>query len=416
MLLHWLWFAHRPNVSSGTKAALLRHFSDAEDIFYATEEMLKEAGSISAGELTSLMDHDTADAEKILSECVRLNIEILTFGDKAYPKRLKAIYDPPAVLYYKGTLPDFDDLPAVGVVGTRGASLYGRQVAGKMGYELASGGCVLVSGLAEGIDGAAMEGAATADGIIVGVLASGADIIYPRKNRELYAKTQRLGCILSEFAPGTPPYKGNFLQRNRIISGLSCGVVVIEAPERSGSLNTARHAAEQGRDVFVVPGNVDMSGFVGSNRLLRSGAIAVSCGQDVFGEYEALFPGKIRKPDLKKSAPIPSAEEKGVSEPAGNQTEKAGISRKKEERKKKLTEKSIDNGTSAPYIDLKDILAGLSPDESTVVSAIGEGERLVDDVIADTGMTAGKVLGILTILEIKGRVKRIPGKRVSLRR
>lgn len=416
MLLHWLWFAHRPHLTSGAKAALLRHFSDAEDIFCAPEQVLAEAADMTPEGLAALRDHDTADAEKILSECARQNIQILTYGDKAYPRRLKAIYDPPAVLYYKGTLPDFDNFPTVGVVGTRRASLYGLQAAGKMGYDLARSGSLVVSGMAEGIDGAAMEGAVAADGIVIGVLGSGVDVVYPRKNRKLYASVQRRGCILSEFAPGTEPLKWNFPQRNRIISGLSCGVAVIEAPERSGALLTAKQAVEQGRDVFVLPGNVDMASFVGSNRLLRSGAIAVSCARDILGEYEALFPGKLRKTEPGEPSPTKACQTQMELQEQEKTAKKTAGSREKADIKKKLTAKSIDNGTAAPYIDLNDILAGLSSDEAAVAKAIGETERLVDDVIAETGMTAGKVLGILTMLEIKGRVKRLPGKRVSVRR
>ena len=301
------------------------------------------------------------------------------------------------MLYYRGTLPDFDKLPTIGVVGTRHPSVYGRQAAKRLGGEIAAAGGLVVSGLAEGIDGAAMEAALSAGFPAVGVLGCGADVVYPRKHKALFRETERLGCILSEYAPGSPPLGWHFPRRNRIISGLSCGVVVVEAPERSGSLLTAKHALEQGRDVFVVPGNVDMESFRGSNRLLRSGAIAVSSGRDVMEEYDLLYPEKL----------LPK---KGLDKP-----KKAEKQEPKPEAPEILKKKTIDNGNPPPYSGQNDILQGLSADEQTVMTAIGTGIESVDDVIAKTGLPSGKVLGILTILEIRKKIVRHPGKRVSRR-
>lgn len=400
MLLYWLWLASRPEVGDGLKAALLRHFGDPEDLFFASKEEIAESEiqGLNEQNLAALCDRDLSGAEKILSDCSRLGISVLPFGDSAYPKRLQAIYDPPTVLYYKGRLPDFDHLAAIGVVGTRKASLYGIQAAKRIGKEIAEQGGLVVSGLADGIDGAAM-GAALGLGLpAVGVLGCGADVVYPRQNRELFAQTERLGCILSEFAPGTPPVKWNFPKRNRIISGLSCGVAVIEAPERSGSLLTARHALEQGRDVFVVPGNVDMESFVGSNRLLRSGAIAVSSGLDIMAEYEGLYTGKLSGSGAAQ-APVP---------PENRPEKNAPIP--------KIPQKTIDNGPSRPYSEQNDPFAGLSLDEKAVLAAVGEAPTAVDEIIAAAGLPSGRVLGILTVLEIRKKILRHPGKRVSRQR
>ena len=281
MLLYWLWLANRPNVSDGVKCALMRQFSDPQDVYFASEEELRQVPGMTRQALEALKGRDLEEAEKILEDCARLNIQVLTMKDDRYPQRLRGIYDAPVLLYYKGTLPELDRLASVGVVGTRKPSVYGLQMAQRMGAALASGGALVVSGLAEGIDGAAMLGALNPGVAAVGVLGCGADVVYPKSNRELFLQTECQGCILTEYAPGTPPHGWNFPRRNRIISGLSCGVGVVEAPEKSGALLTARMALDQGRDVFVIPGNVDMPGFVGSNRLLRDGAIAVSTGEDV---------------------------------------------------------------------------------------------------------------------------------------
>ena len=399
MLLYWLWLAQCNEVKDGVKAALVRQFEDPERLFFAEKQEILDAEieGLTGEHLDILLRHDLSAAEETLSDCAKAGLQVLTYDSPLYPKRLKAIYDPPIVLYYRGTLPDFDKLPTIGVVGTRHASVYGRQAAKRLGGEIAAAGGLVVSGLAEGIDGAAMEAALSAGFPAVGVLGCGADVVYPRKHKALFQETECLGCILSEYAPGSPPLGWHFPRRNRIISGLSCGVVVVEAPERSGSLLTAKHALEQGRDVFVVPGNVDMESFRGSNRLLRSGAIAVSSGRDVMEEYDLLYPEKL----------LPK---KGLDKP-----KKAEKQEPKPEAPEILKKKTIDNGNPPPYSGQNDTLQGLSADEQTVMTAIGTGIESVDDVIAKTGLPSGKVLGILTMLEIRKKIVRHPGKRVSRR-
>lgn len=399
MLLYWLWLAQCNEVKDGVKAALVRQFEDPERLFFAEKQEILDAEieGLTGEHLDILLRHDLSAAEETLSDCAKAGLQVLTYDSPLYPRRLKAIYDPPIVLYYRGTLPDFDKLPTIGVVGTRHPSVYGRQAAKRLGGEIAEAGGLVVSGLAEGIDGAAMEAALSAGFPAVGVLGCGADVVYPRKHKALFQETERLGCILSEYAPGSPPLGWHFPRRNRIISGLSCGVVVVEAPERSGSLLTAKHALEQGRDVFVVPGNVDMESFRGSNRLLRSGAIAVSSGRDVMEEYDLLYPEKL----------LPK---KGLDKP-----KKAEKQEPKPEAPEILKKKTIDNGNPPPYSGQNDILQGLSADEQTVMTAIGTGIESVDDVIAKTGLPSGKVLGLLTMLEIRKKIVRHPGKRVSRR-
>lgn len=295
MLVHWIWLAHRPGVNDRMKAALLRHFQDPEDIFYADSGAFGHIDGLTAEAVESLQDKNLAPAEEILEACGRTKLHVLTFRDAAYPVRLRNIADPPVVLYYKGRLPELDALPVIGIVGTRKASAYGLTTAKRMGYQIGKCGGIVVSGMAYGIDGMAMAGALTAGQKTVGVLGCGADIVYPLSNKALFKDVEEYGCILSEFPPGYPPGKWTFPRRNRIISGLSNGVLVIEAPEKSGALITARMAAEQGRDVFVVPGNIDQPGFVGSNRLLRDGAIMVSSGWEVLSEYEGLYPDKLHR-------------------------------------------------------------------------------------------------------------------------
>ena len=419
MLTHWIWLAHRPGVNDRVKLALLQHFRDPEDIYFADSDAFDHVEGLTVEVRDALREKNLIPAEEILERCSREKLHIVTYQDAAYPSKLKNIPDPPLVLYYKGQLPDFDGSPVIAVVGTRKASAYGMTTAKRLGYQIGKCGGILVSGMAYGIDGMAMSGALTAGQKVVGVLGCGADIVYPLSNRALFADVEKYGCILSEFPPGTQPGKWTFPKRNRIISGLSNGVLVVEAPEKSGALITARLAAEQGRDVFAVPGNIDMPSFVGSNRLLRDGAIMVSSGWDILSEYEALYPDKIRKND----APVHMTayadevlrgngeEEKRLPKVA----QKPVLPRENGDLKKKLEKKVIDKEQSAPYSDVNDILSKLSQPEQAIVKALQKGERLVDDVIAETGLTTGKLLSSLTMLELKGVLKRLPGKRITLK-
>ena len=417
MRVHWIWLAHRPGVSDRMKQILLEAFSDPEDVYccdsFAHIEGLSEAA------VEGLMDKTLGGAEEILDACRREKLHILTYRDAAYPMRLKNIPDPPLVLYYKGNVPDLDSTPVIGVVGTRKASSYGLTAAKRMGYQIAKCGGIVVSGMAFGIDGVAMQGALTAGGTVVGVLGCGAEQVYPVSNRALFADTERYGCILSEFPPGTPPYGWNFPKRNRIISGLSCGVLVVEAPERSGSLITARQALEQGRDVFVVPGNIDVSSFAGSLELMRDGGIPVRSGWDILSEYEAQFPGKVRRDTAPAHQTGYDDEVERIAEEStkigSRVAEKKHIPGKKTGTDKKNDKKAIDNCDLQPYSGNHKAKPALNPEEEKLVRAIGEGERLIDDVIAESGMNAGKVLTLLTLLTVRGVVKRLPGNRVTLK-
>ena len=417
MLIHWIWLAHRPGVSDRMKVNLLQHFREPEDIYFADGESYRHVEGMTAEAAESLKDKDLSAAEAALAACRREGLHILTFQDAAYPSKLKNIADPPILLYYKGQLPDFDALPVIGVVGTRKASAYGMQTAKRMGYQIGRCGGIVVSGMAYGIDGMAMAGALTAGQVTVGVLGCGADIVYPPSNRGLFRDVEAYGCILSEFAPGTPPARWTFPKRNRIISGLSNGVLVVEAPEGSGALITANHGLEQGRDVFVVPGNIDQPGFVGSNRLLRDGATLVSSGWDILSEYAALYPDKISREEAASSqraypdevAKVLAESEKPLPKVAQNRS----LPGKNKALKKNLEKKTIDNEASEAYSDVNTTLPKLSPDEQLIINALSSGERLVDDVIAETGLTTGKMLALLTMLELKGLVKRLPGKRIT---
>lgn len=418
MLIHWIWLSTRPGLNDRMKRALLDVFHDPEEVYFGDQTAYRTLEGITPEALESLQDKNLVPSADILQECNRKDIHICTIQDAAYPSRLKNIIDPPLVLYYKGNLAQLDNAPVVAIVGTRKATAYGMTAAKRMGYQIARCGGIIVSGAASGIDSMAMRGALTAGGYVVGILGNGADVVYPQSNRSLYADTQSRGCLLTEFPPGTPPYKWNFPKRNRLISGISNGVLVIEAPKGSGALITANAAAEQGRDVFVVPGNIDVPTNMGSNALLRDGAISVQSGWDVIGEYAAMYPGIVRHAtggdkqsayaDEVMSAVLET--EKTEAKVAQNPT-KIGKKINSGQRKEK---KPIDNREKESYIDRSDKLADLDEEQRALVALIGNACH-VDELIDRAGQPTANVLAALTLLEIMGVVQQLPGNRIKLK-
>ena len=286
-LRYWVWLSCVTGVRPLIKYRLAQTMGGPERIFFAKrEELLAAEPLLQTAEADKLADKSMERADKALRACEERGIGVLTVQDAAYPERLRHIPDPPAVLYVWGKLPPVDEAVLLAVVGTRKATPYGIKMAGKLGRELAQGGAVVVSGLAEGCDSAAMEAALRAGGVTVGVLGTAIDQIYPAKNRPLFEETRARGALVSEYPPGARTFPSDFKTRNRIITGLSLGVVVVEAPLRSGTRSTADHALEQGRDVFAVPGAVDAASSAGCNELIAQGAAPAVSGEAVLLERE----------------------------------------------------------------------------------------------------------------------------------
>ena len=384
MLKYWVWLSELKGLRNQTRLALLRRFGDPESIFYADADELLLTDGVERSQLKLLENHDLAPADRILADCQRLDIRLLTLSDAAYPGRLKNIYDPPALLYCKGRLPLLDDLLCVAVVGTRDCTPYGVACAEKLGFGLASGGAAVVSGLAKGIDAAAIRGALRAGGVTVGVVGNGLDVYYPYESRYLYEDVASAGILLSEYPPGTEPASGHFPVRNRIISGLSLAALVVEAPEKSGALITAATALEQGRDVFAVPGPIDAPASVGCNCLIRDGAGLVSDASDILREYEGRF-----VLNLKESREQP--------ETLGYQARMAPEPK-----------------PVAPTLSLRHSDAELTDDQIAVLKALSDTEPVqADDLTELVEIPTRRVLSALTVLEIDQYVAQHPGKRYT---
>lgn len=403
MLQHWIWFTARKGIGTRGRAALLRLFGSAERIYALTESECRKVEGFETRWLEPLLDKSLAPAEAVMEECDNKKIRLLTYCDEAYPTSLKNISDPPALLYYKGTLPDFNSEAAIAIVGSRKCSPYGLLHAKQFGKLIANSGAIVVSGGARGIDTIALRGALDSTMPVVAVLGCGVDVVYPRENRALFADIERHGCLISEYPPRTPPERGHFPVRNRIISGLTLGVLVVEAPEDSGALITAQLALEQGRDVYAIPGNVGVASCIGSNRLLREGAIMVENGWDVLKDYVPLYPDKLadgRSRELAQKVfrtrygmalpvytPLPAAE------PAGK--------------------KPVDNPPPKAYSDKKE--ASFSSDEQKVLETLQTEGVHCDELVVRSGLPASRLMAALTMLQIKQRAEKLPGNYYRLK-
>jgi DNA processing protein len=353
-----------PGIGNVLFFTLLDKFGSIEAVFSASANELSRAAGISNKIAAQIANYKGWD--KIQSYIDQLNsaeIKIITFQDKLYPKYLHNVYDRPVFLYVRGHL-EKDEIN-LAIVGSRAASTYGKYTTERISRELAQKGVTVVSGMARGIDSAAHRGALAARGRTIAVLGSGLDVIYPPENKKLFAEIIENGAVISEFPMGTPPIAANFPSRNRIISGISYGVLVVEAGEKSGSLITARLALEQGREVFAVPGSVETPASRGTNRLIKEGAKLIENADDILEEII---------PQLEKTKTF---------------------------NEKLLPENEVT--PSAKEIELTKI-------EKQVLGFISDKKIHIDDIIAAANLSPAEALSALTSLELKNLVTQHPGK------
>ena len=392
-LKYWLWLTTRRNLPVGGAHWLVEHFGTPEAVYFADPEEYALLAGDRPQLRESLMDKSLEGADLILGDCDRLGLRILTLSDADYPDRLKNIPDPPGVLYLKGRLFAFDEEIAIGVVGSRKPSEYGRRMAGKLGLELARHGALVVSGIAAGLDTEALRGALKGGGAVVSVLGGGVDVPYPYENRFLYQDVAAAGALISEYPPSTENAGFHFPIRNRIISGLSLGVVAVECARQSGTMRTVSHALDQDRDIFAVPGPADAVLSDGPHSLIRRGATLVTCGWDIVEEYADRFPGKARRPE-----PLPQGAEEARLEPDEPARAPVGA---------KLTEKAPDR----PLVDLDDPKLGFTDDQKDLLAALDGKKLRADDLVELAQIPTRRVLSALTMLQVKGYVAEHPGKR-----
>ncbi len=289
---YWIWLSSLVKIIPRKRLALLKHFSDPACIWEAGENELRASQLCTPKMISYITDADIRKGVEDITKSISASgADVITLHDPSYPQALKYTADPPIVLYCRGRLTQ-DEL-CVAVVGSRKATWYGLDMSKRLSSELARHGVTVVSGMARGVDSRAHYGALEAGGRTIAVLGCGVDIVYPRENRNLMNEICSKGAVISEFLPGTEPMPFNFPARNRIISGLSQGVVIVEASEKSGSLITADYALEQGRDVFAVPGNINSVNSSGTNRLIREGARIITCAGDILDELNVNHEGSL---------------------------------------------------------------------------------------------------------------------------
>lgn len=398
--LFWLWLSAINDVDPASRAALFQAVPSPEAFFRLSEKEYCAIEGISRKAAKNLANKNLEDAIRAKEFCENRGIQVLPFDSPLYPARLKAIYAPPAVIYIKGKLPLVDENAVISVIGTRKASEYGIRMGRSIGYEIARCGGIVVSGLTAGVDAAAAEGAIEG-GTCIGVLGTSIELA----RSPLAEKVSRQGALVSEYAPGTPTQRAFFRARNRIAAGLSLGVVVVEAPEKSGTRLFVNEALDQGKDIFALPGNVDSENSAGTLRLLKEGAQLVSHGWEVLEEYQSRYPDKIDT-DIHDTLLLQQKPEKA---PARK------ISKKKAEWKRKAEAipppepKKEENKNSFLMPD------NLTEPQQQIVKAIQNQCRCIDGIINETGLPAGQVLSQLTMLEIRGIIRRERANGIELK-
>ena len=398
MIKYWIWLSLCLDIGSTHMVPLLNTFGTPKDVYKTPINTLKDSFLLNANELKRLNNKNLDKVFKIIDECNQSKINIIPFDSDKYPIDLRKISNPPACIYIKGNLQDLNRLPIICMVGSRKISEYGKLVAWSLSGRLTCGGMTVLSGGAVGGDAAAHQGALAVGGKTIAVIPCGLNYDYLKTNDFLRKLITDNGCLISEFPPQAPLYKNAFQLRNRLLSALSLGVIVVEAPAKSGTLITVRHALEQGKDVFVVTGRPDDPNYAGSNLLLKDGAKPVFEADDVFLEYINQFPNII---DPKKAKSVNLSKlYRSLYTPKINMeepylSENIVVDTIKEKKSRKEIDKTLPKSVQIVY------------------NCIDNDVFCVDD-IANCGVSFEEILSSLTQLEIYGYIKAIPGGRYTI--
>ena len=408
-VLSWTWLSVRLGAASPYLNPLLEHFAAAADVYAADHAALAAVEGLPESVRLRLLDKDTDRVERILEDCRRLGIGVMTYDDPRYPRLLKQIAKPPAVLYFVGKPIDFDRKLGVAVVGTRTMTEYGRDVTYRFSYDLASAGAVIVSGMALGVDGMAAAGSLDAQMPTAVVLGSGLDVVYPKMHTKLYKCILRDGFAVSEYPPGAEPDARNFPQRNRIISGLARCVLVTECPETSGALITAREALAEGKPLFAVPGAITMPGSAGTNELIKSGsAKMVTSPTDILDLFE---PAHFPELDASAVGAMNYNAAKAESTYAvSTKTSKVAWAKVRRKKPESAPDDSPDTVRESSAPKVTETFVPMSETEKKIYACSPEeGQVSVDLIASGSGAPVPDVLTALLALTCKGVVRQLPG-------
>lgn len=427
-ILYWLWLSEKCAIATKDFRGLAEKFEDPFELYRLETEEIEHIEGISERLKNKLADKSLENAYSTLKYCKDNKVNIISYRDERYPKKLKDIENPPVLLYVLGELPDIDNRLCIGVVGTRSMSDYGKETACRISYELAAADAVIVSGMALGIDAVSAAGAIEAGGVTVAVLGCGIAKTYPKEHAKLKKAILKKGAVVSEYPPFEAPNAFNFPKRNRIISGLSGGVLVVEGSERSGALITAAKAISQGRELFALPGNVDSVNAEGPNELIRSGANVVLSSEDIIEHYSFLYRETINYKEYSKAKQEFSysdkilkkygigaayfkkkAAENAVAEPEVLFVQNDGFEAADEKADKIGKTEKLAGEQSERKDDSARILEGLDDASRKVFGLMPIDKSVSPDTFTAQGMDIGEVITALTMLEISGLISSLPG-------
>ncbi len=435
-ILYWIWLAEASGAASKSFGRLVTRYDDPFDLYRMEEEEIEHLEGVDRLLKARLCDKSLEVAYAILRYCKQNKVDVIAYTDPRYPARLRAIEDPPVLLYCLGRFPDMNRRLCVATVGTREMSEYGQDTSYRMAYELAAAGAVVVSGMALGIDSVSAVAALEADGSTVAVLGNGISMAYPKEHAKLMKVISRRGAVVTEYSPMERPNRPNFPRRNRIISALCQGTLIVEGAPGSGALITATRAISQGRELFALPGKVGDRNAEGPNALIQNGAYVALHADDILHFYDFLYHDVIDYKGLsrakKQTHAVQSALDKyGVESAADRAARKQGTKRKsqketatapatepsdgkalraeKGEKASVLTPQTTEAPSAKTCEPSQELLVSLDDTSRKVLEAMPLDRAVSPDAIAATGMDMGDVMTALTMLELGGFVSSLPG-------
>ncbi len=404
-LKYWVWLQACLGYANPKVNVVRRFYPSVVDFYEGGKQEWLLCGCFTKTEMNNFSTFTLDQAQQIIDKCNKLGYKMYTMDMDEYPNQLKEIYDPPAVLYVNGNLPDVDNILSIGIVGTRNATVVGKKLAYSIGYDLSKSGVVVVSGGALGIDSSSHKGALMAGGTTVCVLGCGINYNYLMSNAQMRSNIAQTGAVVSEYPPDTAPQRYSFPKRNRIISALSQGVLVVEAGEKSGALITATTALSQNKDVFAIPGDITNAVAFGTNQLIKQGAKAVTNAQEIIEEYTNKYtltePLPIDKISDNIVDSIPNGRKRAVS--VNQIVSEKNNSITADNKEKPITDSYTDNKVS------KKVLDDVSDNARAIYNIVYENPSTVDDIIIKTNLPVWAVMQACTELELEEAITRKSG-------
>lgn len=407
-LKYWVWLQNCLGYANPKVNIVRRFYKSVVDFYEGGKQEWMLCGCFTKTEMNNLSTSTLEQAKQIIDKCNELGYKMYTMDMDEYPNQLKEIYDPPAVLYVNGNMPDVDNILSIAIVGTRNATVIGKKLAYSIGYDLSKSGVIVVSGGALGIDSSSHNGALMAGGNTICVLGCGINYNYLMSNAQMRSKIAQKGAVISEYPPDTAPQRYSFPKRNRIISALSQGVLVVEAGEKSGALITATTALSQNKDVFAIPGDVTNAVAFGTNHLIKQGAKPVTNAQDIIEEYTNKYSLTIDEP-----LPIEQISDNIVDSIPNGRKKVISVNQLISDKNKSIIAKNKDNHITNSCYTINKLnkkeFDDISENAKAIYDIIFENPSTVDDIIIKAKLPVSVVMQAFTELELEEAIIRKSG-------